>query len=121
MPFVGNFDLALTISHTQRQMINNTKLELPFLTARQLLQSRRRLKNTIRRGRKVAKGSDLLEQIDGELQSRGDLRFQNASKKNPPLYRVQQKVSGPLKAGDLRPQKRKQVLRKMCCVTGQRV
>ena len=68
------------------QMINNTKLELPFLTARQLLQSRRRLKNTIRRGRKVAESSHLLEQIDDELQSRRDLRFQNASNKTPPIY-----------------------------------
>ena len=68
-------------------MINNTKLELPFLTARQLLQSRQRLQNSIRRGRNVAESSDLLEQIDGELQSRRDLRFQNASKKTPTLYR----------------------------------
>ena len=67
-------------------MINN-KLELPFLTARQLLQSRRRLENSIRRGRKVAESSDLLEQIDGELQSRRDLRFQNAFKRTPALYR----------------------------------
>ena len=69
------------------QMINNTKLELPFLTARQLLQSRRRLRNSIRRGKEVAESSDLLEQIDGELQSRRDLRFQNAFKKTPALYR----------------------------------
>ena len=76
-----------TISGTQRSMINNNKLELPFLTARQLLQSRRRLKNSIRRGRKVAESSDLLEQIDGELQSRRDLRFQNTFKRTPALYR----------------------------------
>ena len=68
-------------------MINNNKLELPFLTARQLLRSRSRLKNSIRKGRKVAESSDLLEQIDGELQSRRDLRFQNAFKKTPALYR----------------------------------
>ncbi len=68
-------------------MINNTKLELLVLTARQLLQSRQRLQNSIRRGRKVAESSDLLEQIDGELQSRRELRFQNAFKRTPALYR----------------------------------
>ena len=69
------------------EMVNHSKLKLPFLTARQLLQSRRRLRNSIRRGKEVAESSDLLEQIDGELQSRRDLRFQNASKKTPSLYR----------------------------------
>ena len=68
-------------------MINKTKLELPFLTARQLLQSRRRLRNSIRRGKEVAESSDLLEQIDGELQSRRELRFQNAFNRTPALYR----------------------------------
>ena len=68
-------------------MVNHSKLKLPFLTARQLLQSRRRLRNSIRRGKEVAESSDLLKQIDDELQSRRDLRFQNASKKTPSLYR----------------------------------
>ena len=68
-------------------MINNNKLELPFLTARQLLQSRRRLKNSICRGRKVAESSDLLEQVDSELQTRRDLRFQNAFERTPAVYR----------------------------------
>ena len=68
-------------------MMYYSKLKLPFLTARQLLQSRRRLLNSITRGRKVAESSDLLEQVDGELKSRRDLRFQNASKKTTPLYR----------------------------------
>ena len=69
------------------EMVNHSKLKLPFLTARQLLESRRRLRNSIRRGKEVAESSDLLEQIDGELQSRRDLRFQNAFKKTPALYR----------------------------------
>ena len=69
-------------------MINNNKLELPFLTARQLLHSRRRLKNSIHRGRKVAESRDLLEQINGELQSRRDLKFQNAFERTPALYRA---------------------------------
>ena len=69
------------------EMVNHSKLKLPFLTARQLLQSRRRLRNSIRRGKEVAESSDLLEQIDGELQSRRDLRFQNAFKRTPALYR----------------------------------
>ena len=69
------------------EMVNHSKLKLPFLTARQLLQSRRRLRNSIRRGKEVAESSDLLKQIDDELQSRRDLRFQNASKKTPSLYR----------------------------------
>ena len=68
-------------------MVNHSKLKLPFLTARQLLQSRRRLRNSIRRGKEVAESSDLLKQIDDELQSRRDQRFQNASKKTPSLYR----------------------------------
>ena len=68
-------------------MMYHFKLKLPFLTARQLLQSRRRLRNSIRRGKEVAESSDLLKQIDDELQSRRDLRFQNASKKTPSLYR----------------------------------
>lgn len=67
-------------------MIYKNNLELAFETGRQLLQSRRRLQNSIRRGRKVAESSDLLEQIDGELQSRRDVRFENATRKTPALY-----------------------------------
>ena len=77
----------ITLSLFVYEMVNHSKLKLPFLTARQLLQSRRRLRNSIRRGKEVAESSDLLRQIDDELQSRRDLRFQNAFKKTPALYR----------------------------------
>ena len=77
----------ITLGLFVSEMVNHSKLKLPFLTARQLLQSRRRLRNSIRRGKEVAESSDLLKQIDDELQSRRDLRFQNASKKTPSLYR----------------------------------
>ncbi len=76
----------VTLSLFVYEMMYHSKLKLPFLKARQLLQSRRRFRNSIRRGKEVAESSDLLKQIDDELQSRRDLRLQNASKKTTSLY-----------------------------------
>ena len=75
-------------------MIYHSKLKLPFLTARQLLQSRRRFRNSIRRGKEVAESCDLLEQINDELQSRRDLSFQNPARRISPPYKSRPEFKG---------------------------
>ena len=61
--------------------------DLPHLTRRELLSHRAKLERAIARRRTTEAGTALLARIEAELDARRDLRFENAAKNVPPLYR----------------------------------
>ena len=62
-------------------------LNLPHLTRRELLSHRAKLERAIARGRNIEASAALLTRIEAELEARRTLRFENAAKDVPPLYR----------------------------------
>ena len=64
-----------------------SQLDLPHLTRRELLSHRAKLERAIARGRNIEAGTALLARIEAELEARRTLRFENAAKDVPPLYR----------------------------------
>ena len=64
-----------------------SRLELPHLTRRELLSHRAKLERAITSGRNTKAGTALLARIEAELEARRALRFENAAKNVPPLYR----------------------------------
>ena len=52
-----------------------------------LLSHRAKLERAIARGRTTEAGTALLARIEAELEARRTLRFENAAKNVPPLYR----------------------------------
>ena len=64
-----------------------SQLDLPHLTRRELLRHRAKLERAIARGRNTEAGTALLARIEAELETRRTLRFENAAKDAPPLYR----------------------------------
>jgi hypothetical protein len=61
--------------------------DLPHLTRRELLSHRAKLERAVARGRITEAGTALLARIEGELETRRTLRFENAAKDVPPLFR----------------------------------
>ena len=64
-----------------------SRLNLPHLTRRELLSHRAKLERAIARERNIEAGTALLARIEAELEARRTLRFKNAAKDVPPLYR----------------------------------
>ena len=64
-----------------------SRLNLPHLTRRELLSHRAKLERAIARERNTEAGTALLARIEAELEARRTLRFENAAKDVPPLYR----------------------------------
>ena len=64
-----------------------SQLDLPHLTRRELMSHRTKLERAIARGRNTEAGTALLARIEAELEARRTLRFENAAKDVPPLYR----------------------------------
>ena len=64
-----------------------SRLDLPHLTRRELLSQRAKLERAIARRRTTEAGTALLARIEAELEARRALRFENAAKDVPPLYR----------------------------------
>ena len=64
-----------------------SRLDLPHLTRRELLSHRAKLERAIARGRNTEAGTALLARIEVELEARRTMRFENAAKDVPPLYR----------------------------------
>ena len=64
-----------------------SRLDLPHLTLRELLSHRAKLERAIARGRNTEASTALLARIETELEARRNLRFENAAKDVPPLYR----------------------------------
>ena len=62
-------------------------LNLPHLTRRELLSHRAKLERAVARGRNIEASTALLARIEAELKARRTLRFENAAKDVPPLYR----------------------------------
>ena len=56
-------------------------------TSRLHVAARAKLERAIARGRTTAAGTALLARIEAELEARRTLRFENAAKNVPPLYR----------------------------------
>ena len=64
-----------------------SQLDLPHLTRRELLSHRAKLERAIARGRNTEAGTTLLARIEAELEARRTMRFENAAKDVPPVYR----------------------------------
>ena len=64
-----------------------SRVNLPHLTRRELLSHRAKLERAIARERNTEAGTALLARIEAELEARSTLRFENAAKDVPPLYR----------------------------------
>ena len=64
-----------------------SRLDLPHLTRRELLSHRAKLERAMARGQTTEPGTALLARIEAELEARRNLRFKNAAKDVPPLYR----------------------------------
>ena len=64
-----------------------SQLDMLHLTRRELLTHRAKLERAIARGRNTEAVTALLARIEAELEARRTLRFENAAKGVPPLYR----------------------------------
>ena len=64
-----------------------SRLDLPHLTRRELLSHRAKLERAVARRGITEASTALLARIEAELETRRTLRFENASKDVPPLYR----------------------------------
>jgi len=79
--------MAEGVSGEKNEANGASRLDLPHLTRRELLSHRAKLERTIARGRSTEAGTALLARIEAELEARRTLRFENAAKDVPPLYR----------------------------------
>ena len=79
--------MAEGVSGEKNEANGASRLDLPHLTRRELLSHRAKLERAIARGRTTEAGTALLAWIEAELDARRTLRFENAAKDVPPLYR----------------------------------
>ena len=79
--------MAKGVSGEKNEANGASRLDLPHLTRRELLSHRAKLERAIARGRSTEAGTALLARIEAELEARRTLRFENAAKDVPPLYR----------------------------------
>ena len=79
--------MAEGVSGSASETNGASQLDLPHLTRRELLSHRTKLERAIARGRNTEAGTALLARIEAELETRRTLRFENAAKDAPPLYR----------------------------------
>ena len=79
--------MAEGVSGEKNEANGASRLDLPHLTRRELLSHRAKLECAIARGRSTEAGTALLARIEAELEARRTLRFENAAKDVPPLYR----------------------------------
>ena len=79
--------MAEGVSGEKNEANGASRLDLPHLTRRELLSHRAKLKRAIARGCTTEAGTALLARIEAELEARRTLRFENAAKDVPPLYR----------------------------------
>ena len=79
--------MAEGVSGEKNEANGASRLDLPHLTRRELLSHRAKLERTIARGRSTEASTALLARIEAELEARRTLRFENAAKDVPPLYR----------------------------------
>ena len=79
--------MAEGVSGEKNEANGASRLDLPHLTRRELLSHRAKLERAIARGRSPEAGTALLARIEAELEARRTLRFENAAKDVPPLYR----------------------------------
>ena len=79
--------MAEGVSGEKNEANGASRLDLPHLTRRELLSHRAKLERTIARGRSTEAGTALLARIEAELETRRTLRFENAAKDVPLLYR----------------------------------
>ena len=79
--------MAGGLSGEKNEANGASRLDMPHLTRRELLTHRAKLERTIARGRTTEAGTALLARIEAELEARRTLRFENAAKDVPPLYR----------------------------------
>ena len=79
--------MAEGVSGEKNEANGASRLDLPHLTRRELLSHRAKLERTIARGRSTEAGTALLARIEAELEARRTMRFENAAKDVPPLYR----------------------------------
>ena len=79
--------MAEGVSGEKNEANGASRLDLPHLTRRELLSHRAKLERAVTRGRITEAGTALLARIEAELETRRTLRFKNAAKDVPPLYR----------------------------------
>ena len=79
--------MAEGVSGEKNEANGASRLDLPHLTRRELLSHRAKLERAVARGRITEAGIALLARIEAELETRRTLRFENAAKDVPPLYR----------------------------------
>ena len=79
--------MAEGVSGEKNEANGASRLDLPHLTRRELLSHRAKLERAIARGRSTEAGTALLARIEAELEARLTIRFKNAAKDAPPLYR----------------------------------
>ena len=79
--------MAEGVSGEKNEANGASRLDLPHLTRRELLSHRAKLERAVARGRITEAGTALLARIEVELETRRTLRFENAAKDVPPLYR----------------------------------
>ena len=79
--------MAEGVSGEKNEANGASRLDLPHLTRRELLSHRAKLERTIARGRSTEAGTALLARIEAELEARRTMRFENAAKDVPPVYR----------------------------------
>ena len=79
--------MAEGVSGEKNEANGASRLDLPHLTRRELLSHHAKLERAIARGRSTEAGTALLARIEAELEARRTLRFENAAKDVPPLYR----------------------------------
>ena len=79
--------MAEGVSGEKNEANGASRLDLPHLTRRELLSHRANLERAIARRRTTEAGTALLARIEAELEARRTLRFENAAKDVPPLYR----------------------------------
>ena len=79
--------MAGGLSGEKNEANGTSRLDMPHLTRRELLTHRAKLERAIARGRTTEAGTALLARIEAELEARRTLRFENAAKDVPPLYR----------------------------------
>ena len=79
--------MAERVSGEKNEANGASRLDLLHLTRRELLSHRAKLERAIARRRTTEAGTALLARIEAELEARRTLRFENAAKNVPPLYR----------------------------------